>query len=73
MIYQEDIYSNPTTYKPTGTLRAFCNSMVCVPGCTVYNLGKEKHVSKHTVCCKDCGSALYWVHDSEIYKFKGKK
>lgn len=75
MIFQEDILSNPVVYKPQGKLNAYCDSYVCFPTRSRNQnttLGVKKDVSKSTISCPQCSSALYWIYDSQVYTRKKK-
>lgn len=50
------------------TYRAYCNSMSCAKTHMDYKLGKAKlNVSRSSMFCPDCGSALFWAGDN-LYK-----
>lgn len=76
VLYQEDVMAIPLKYKPHGSLRAFCDSKVCFPRRSKMEnttLGVELKVPKDTISCPRCKAAVYWIRDSEIYKFKGSR
>lgn len=72
MYYQEDLMAEPVRYRATGKLMSFCNSLICTKSNnkngTYSALGRELNVSQHTIDCPNCGSALLWLRESEIYK-----